>query len=246
MPGHRDAAFARVDTVCLDLDGTLVDTVSGWHEAFAECWPELLAIRPALARIESSASAYDDYLRPYMHDAHVAAGEGEWSDEFVRAGFRRLVALDGAPADQAANAVADAYIEGANAHMRLFPEVADALTRLRERARLGLISNGLVRDQEAKIERTAIADRFDVIVISQAVDLVKPDPAIFQYALDRLDARPDRALYAGDNPEHDIVGARAAGMLAVWVHRGDGFYGAAPDADATVSNLDELATLLTR
>lgn len=244
MSERDEARFARIDTVCLDLDGTLVDTVSGWHAAFAERWPELLAIAPALDRIGSSAVAYDDYLRRYMHEAQEASGDGEWSDDFVREAFRRLVALGGGPRDEAANAIADSYITGANAHMHLFPEVAEALTVLGARARLGLISNGLVRDQEAKIEATAIADWFDTIVISEAVDLVKPDPAIFAYALARLDTRPERALYAGDNPEHDVDGARAAGMLAVWVHRGDGFYGTAPNADATVSDLGELAALL--
>lgn len=236
--------FAQVDAVCLDLDGTLVDTVSGWHAAFAEVWPELVAATPALSSIASAATAYDDVLRGYMHEAHAAAGDVEWSDAFVRAAFRRLIASDGSPHDAVADALAGRYIEGANRYMRLFPEVADALTRLRSRFKLGLISNGLVRDQRAKIESAAIADCFDVIVISEAVALRKPDPAIFDYALERLDTRPARALYAGDNPEHDIAGARAAGMLSVWVHRGDGFFGPAPHADATVTDLDQLAALI--
>lgn len=244
MPRGAHLSLARIDAVCLDLDGTLVDTLSGWHAAFGELLPELIALAPGIARLGPGDAVYDHYLRGYMHEAHLAAGYAEWSDDFVRVAFRRLVAEQGDARDAAATALADRYIAGSNRHMQLFPEVDAALGWLSGRVPLGLISNGLGRDQRAKIAQTRIGERFRAIVISEEVGLLKPDPAIFRYALERLGAAPQRALYVGDHPEQDVAGARGAGLLTVWMRRDDAYEGAAPEADACVGGLDELTAVL--
>ena len=51
-----------------------------------------------------------------------------------------------------------------------------------------------------------------VIVDSTIVGVAKPDPAIFSFALDVLDAKPEHVAYVGDSYANDVVGARAAGM----------------------------------
>lgn len=51
-----------------------------------------------------------------------------------------------------------------------------------------------------------------VIVDSTIVGVAKPDPAIFTFALDVLDAEPENVAYVGDSYANDVVGARAAGM----------------------------------
>lgn len=56
---------------------------------------------------------------------------------------------------------------------------------------------------------------FDAILGSGEEGIAKPDPAIFERALARLDADPGRCVYIGNNPEHDIVPARALGMHAI-------------------------------
>jgi len=59
---------------------------------------------------------------------------------------------------------------------------------------------------------------FDAIVDSAHVGLRKPDPRIFQLALERLGAAPHQALFVGDSPEHDLRGAEAAGIPFVWMN----------------------------
>ena len=58
-------------------------------------------------------------------------------------------------------------------------------------------------------------------MVSGEAGVQKPDPAIFARALDALGVAPGAAVYIGDNPYHDVVGARAAGVGAIWVNRGD-------------------------
>ena len=56
---------------------------------------------------------------------------------------------------------------------------------------------------------------FDGIVISGAVGVKKPDPAIFAIALEAMDAAPEETVYVGDLPSVDVEGARAAGIAPV-------------------------------
>lgn len=62
-----------------------------------------------------------------------------------------------------------------------------------------------------------LVDRFQAIVISAEVGIEKPDPGIFTYALRALDRPAARTVHVGDTWQDDILGARAAGMKAIWI-----------------------------
>jgi putative hydrolase of the HAD superfamily len=86
--------------------------------------------------------------------------------------------------------------------------------------RLGVVSNSEGHLQEL-FARLALDQHFELVVDSALEGVRKPDPEIFRRALARLSAAPDAALYAGDIPDVDIVGARAAGMDAVLIDTHD-------------------------
>ena len=65
---------------------------------------------------------------------------------------------------------------------------------------------------EADAKRFGLAKFFDVIIDSQVVGVEKPDPRIFQLALERLGVGPDEVQFTGDIYSIDIEGARAAGI----------------------------------
>lgn len=120
---------------------------------------------------------------------------------------------------------------------RAYPEVPDVLARLRAGgARLAVVSNWDVSLHDV-LERTGLRPLVDAVVISAELGVAKPDPAIFRAALDRLGAAPDGAVHVGDSLEHDVAGARAAGLEAVLVARNGA---AAPDGVRTVASLTEL------
>ncbi|MGH8106480.1 MAG: HAD family hydrolase, partial [Arenimonas sp.] len=77
--------------------------------------------------------------------------------------------------------------------------------------KLAIVSNADGR-VEADAARYGLAGFFDVIIDSHVVGVEKPDPRIFQLALDRLGVAPQDARYAGDIYSIDMVGARAAGI----------------------------------
>jgi putative hydrolase of the HAD superfamily len=120
---------------------------------------------------------------------------------------------------------------------RPFPEVAEVLRGVRERGvRLVVVSNWDVSLHDV-LERTGLRPLVDAVVISAELGVAKPDPAIFRAALDRLGAVADGAVHVGDSLEHDVAGARAAGLEAVLVARNGA---AAPDGVRTVASLAEL------
>jgi putative hydrolase of the HAD superfamily len=120
---------------------------------------------------------------------------------------------------------------------RAYPEVPAVLERLRAGgARLAVVSNWDVSLHDV-LERTELRGRVDAVVISAEVGVAKPDPAIFRTALERLGAKAGDAVHVGDSVEHDVAGARAAGLEAVFVARNGA---QAPDGVRVVTSLDGL------
>jgi putative hydrolase of the HAD superfamily len=92
------------------------------------------------------------------------------------------------------------------------PDTGPALDRLLAAGyRLAVVSNSDGRAEEALVV-AGLRRRFELVVDSQLVGVEKPDPRIFQMALEMLRLPPANALYVGDLYEVDVVGARRAGL----------------------------------
>lgn len=99
----------------------------------------------------------------------------------------------------------------------LSDDVALTLKTLKAHGKkLGVITNGTKQSQGRKLESLGLAAFFDTVLISESEGLRKPDPRIFAQALDRCGVAAADAVFVGDYPEADIVGARAAGMIPIW------------------------------
>jgi putative hydrolase of the HAD superfamily len=112
------------------------------------------------------------------------------------------------------------------------------LESLREHGlKLGLVSNAfdppdlLHRD----LAQLGVAERLDVALFSSEVGRRKPDPEIFQRALDALEVAPSEALFVGDTLASDIAGAAALGLRtcqALWFRVDDDPAGPVPEFQA--------------
>jgi putative hydrolase of the HAD superfamily len=101
----------------------------------------------------------------------------------------------------------------------VFADVPPALAALRARGcRLAVVSNFDGR-LPAVLDGLGLSPSFDAVAWSTAVGAAKPDAAIFHAALAALDVPAAAALHAGDAPDADVAGARAAGLRAVLVDR---------------------------
>ena len=123
--------------------------------------------------------------------------------------------------DAGLDAVFDDYSGAYRDAWRLFPESLPLLHELREHGhRLGLLTNGTETQQRDKLARTGLADAFDVVCTSERIGFQKPDVRAFGTLARELGVDPADCLFVGDDPERDVVGARAAGMRAVLVDHG--------------------------
>jgi putative hydrolase of the HAD superfamily len=85
-----------------------------------------------------------------------------------------------------------------------------------------------------------LLDHVTAVVTSARAGAAKPDPRIFEQALELADVAAADAVHVGDSIENDVEGARALGIRAVLVAR----HGPAPDGVEAVSSLAQLPALL--
>lgn len=95
-----------------------------------------------------------------------------------------------------------------------YVEVPEVLAWLGQSYRLVSVTNG-----NAEVALTPLKANFHHCLTAAAVGAAKPDPAIFQAAMDWAGASPADTLHVGDDPVRDIQAARQCGLDAVWVNR---------------------------
>ena len=179
-------------------------TFDGWHSLAETPWPDSdeRMRQPRVERIEEDLSrAGVDVSREALsraYDAHT--------NLLVRPRSGRV--------DLAAETRLPVLIAG----------VEDSLRSVREAGyRVGLISNTgrtwgrFLRKVQAGL---GIDSYFDVRVFSDEVRVRKPDPQIFEAALDGLGLDPSEVVHIGDDVDADVAGANDVGMGAVWFNIG--------------------------
>ena len=126
--------------------------------------------------------------------------------------------------------------------LRPFPEVPDALTRLRRRYRLAVLSNGDPDMLEAAKPYHGIA--FEKVISVAAANAFKPHVATYTRAADIMGVELNRVLFVA-NHAFDCIGAKAAGMRTAFIDRRRRPFGATPyQPDLVVPTMRELADLL--
>lgn len=105
----------------------------------------------------------------------------------------------------------------------LLPGVRESLSRLRTAVPIGLITDGDVDIQRAKIAALGLTDSFDVVVLSDEAgrEFRKPSPVPFLRALEALHLPPSHVVYVGDRPDKDVLGAHGVGIRAYRVRTGE-------------------------
>lgn len=213
-----------IDTVLLDLDGTLVEYERSREAVLAAAF-ETAGVEPFFTETEYLAR-FESFL------------PAESATDLRERIFVALAEAKDVDPDHA-RAVAAAYDEERDpGNVRLLDGAEAALDALSRDHRLGLVTNGPRDLQRAKIEAAGLADAFETVVYAGFETAAKPDTEPFEVALAALDASPGRAVHVGNSLDSDVAGARRAGLRAAWVPATDDDPEPAPD-DA----LDSLAAL---
>jgi putative hydrolase of the HAD superfamily len=210
--------LARPEVLFLDVGDTLIRAHPSWAGVYRQ------------GLLESGIDiAEEDLERALLHETQAG---GWWLDETPfepseAKSFDTVVAFDAAVlarlgypdlGEDTFRRIEDAFAR--RSAWYVFPDVMPALDALRaERIRLCVISN-FVWGAPELIHDLELARHFERLVISARVGFQKPNPGIFQHALDQMQVAPERAMHIGDSYRADIMGARRLGISAALIARG--------------------------
>jgi len=221
----RTVTRAALEMVFFDIGGVMYD-----DSIYARSWMKALR--------ESGASFTDEEF-----DAEYAAARAAQSESFRR----RLTARFLGSVDDLGTVETRAARYWAYPPTALYPDVVPCLEALEGRFRLGVIANQPSSVREA-MARDGLTRFFEVWGVSDDLGLQKPDPKLFSHVLHTPGVSPAAPVMLGHRLDYDVRPAKAAGMHAVWVLRGE-----APDeptpaqlaqADASIDDLGEVPALL--
>ncbi len=206
-----------IRALLFDLDDTLINT----HESHGAAMDA--AVRAAAAVHETVAAPT---LAAAFHEASTVVGRRlergaqpvTSQREYRAAVFAEALRELDLPPDLAPDLSA-VYLEARRGTHRLFEDVEAALTRLSRRYHLVLVTNGLSDLQREKVESVQLGRWFSDVVVSGELQVWKPDPGIFHFALSLAEAEVSEAVMIGDSLHHDIRGAEGVGMKSIWMRR---------------------------
>jgi epoxide hydrolase-like predicted phosphatase len=106
------------------------------------------------------------------------------------------------------------FVEKLFAFKKVLPEMRSLLETLQGRVKLGIISNATNILETNLHNRFNVDSYFDVVINSARVGYAKPDPEIYQIALERIGVQPEHTLFT-DDQQHNVDAAVELGMNAV-------------------------------
>ena len=174
-----------------------------------------------LMQEEQRSAFVEDAIRAALTDIDVMVSDDEWAE--VRHAFYR--AIDGT----------------------VFPRegIVETLSALEaEGYQLGLISNTFWAADlhDRHIHEHSFMDYFPLRIYTSDEAYVKPHPSPFEKALRALNTAPEEAVYIGDTPQIDVIGAQGAGLRAVLIQ--SPYVDGVPDDIVPDAMIDELPDLL--
>jgi putative hydrolase of the HAD superfamily len=223
----------RPRAILIDMDDTILSAYGkpdvAWLAVVEEFAAELGPHSPQVvaAAIAASGRAFWQSAEPHWR---LKLEEARY--EVVRNGFGALTASGGAPiADEFAIRLADRFTAYRDEQMFLFPGVHEALQTFKAAGvKLALITNGAGAPQRRKIERFALAERFDHIQIEGEHGFGKPEERAYHHAMGALGVIAADTWMVGDNLEWEVETPQRLGIYAIWMDA----HGEGLPADSTV------------
>lgn len=198
----------KYDLLLLDADDTLFDYKKG----------EEFALKKTLDNFEI------DLPFEFVLDLYKIINTAIWkqfelgeitAEELKPERFNRLfksIGIDSEPGQ-----FSEAYLENLSYATYPVNGAEELVAGLFGKVRMAIITNGLTKVQRPRFNRSRIGPFMDEYIISEEIGLQKPDKAIFEYALTKLDhSSKTTALMIGDNLNSDILGGINFGIDTCW------------------------------
>ena len=256
-----------IKAIIFDLDDTLIVEVASANTAFNQ------ACKLAFDKYNLDPDKFHQTIRktarklwhaspthPYCKKIGISSWEGlwarfegdnpdlaalkQWSSEYRLQSWSNALQEFGIDDTPFAEKLSETFrTERRKLHI-VFPGVQSLLDELREQYQLALVSNGAPGLQREKLNGSGLAHYFEVVVISGEIGVGKPDPKLFQIALDRLNISPNEAVVIGNARGTDILGAQNAKIKAIWLNQDNSDYQSDVIPDFQIAELSQFPALL--
>lgn len=230
-----------ITTILFDLDGTLRHSRPSFTGTFIS-----LAVQLGAPDSEEQRRRATRWLHYYWaQSSELLADRQVYQDEEIFwTNHSRLFLINlGCLPEQAEKLAPELYrhyIKEFQPEDWVPPDVPETLEALKNADyTLGVVSNRSQSYRE-QLETLGLDSYFECAVAAGEVNSWKPDPVIFQHALQELGADPGKTVYVGDNYYADVIGAQRAGLQPVLIDP-DGLF---PEAGCpVVHTVGELKSL---
>ena len=212
--------FRNYEVVLFDLGGTLIYFDGERPEIIAESdWAMQDCLHKAGYRLPQDFGT--QFTRRVS--AFLARGDPDFIEITSAYFLKTLLAEAGYPSvpDQIIHLALKVKFAITQAHWKLEDDAIVTLESLKRHGlRMGLVSNaGDTQDVETMIDQLRLRPYFEQVVISARVGIRKPNPVIFQLALDHFKTASEKVVMVGDTLGADILGAQNAGITSIWITR---------------------------
>ncbi len=256
-----------IKAVIFDLDDTLVVEQASAQDAFLVACA--LAHRKygtnptelcRTVREKSRELWHRSPARPYCVSIGISSWEGlwarfygdeqnlkilrEWAPVYQRESWLCALAEHGVDDLLFADELSAVFQKERRLRHIVYPDVMPVLQALRDKYKLGLVTNGTPDLQREKLRGSKLGVFFDVVIISGEVGIGKPDPRVFNLVCERLDVGSETAVVVGNSLGRDISGAQRAGIRAVWLNRDNRERNGSVKPDYEIESLNELCEYL--
>jgi len=199
----------NITDVFFDLDHTLWD----FDKNSALTFDKIFKLNQVEINISEFLSYYEpinlSYWKLYREEKIDKASlrYGRLFDTFKKIGFNS--------SDDLIHKLSEDYIDNLTTHNHLFDGTLDILNYLQSNYILHIITNGFAEVQYGKLQKSKIDHYFKTVTNSEMVGVKKPNPKIFEFALQEAQVSIKNSIMIGDNYEADVLGALQFGMDAI-------------------------------
>lgn len=239
------------DALLFDLGSTLIYFQGDFSEIYGHANKELVNyLREAGLDLDERGFS-EEYNRRWQSYYNERESEFiEYTTEYLLRTLLKEYGYSKVP-DQVIGSAIKAMYRVSQRHWQTEEDAKPTLEKLQHQGyRMGIVSNAADdTDVQTLVDNAGIRPYFEMVISSAAMGIRKPNPRIFNIALDTWGIPPSRAAMIGDTLGADILGAQNAGLFSIWItRRADSPDNRAHEdtirPDATIATLSDLLDLL--
>ncbi|MBK5113575.1 MAG: HAD family hydrolase [Candidatus Heimdallarchaeota archaeon] len=225
----------QIKAISFDADGTLWDFLKVMRHSLKYVLEVLEEIDP----VSASLLDIDKMITIRNRVADNLKGIIINLEEVRLRAFQETLKVTRKPNDELAKYLNEIYLKHRFEDIELYEDVLPTLNTLKNKYKLGILSNG-----NSYPEKCGLEGIFQFAVFSQDYGIEKPDPLIFEITMKEARCSPREILHIGDSLESDIQGAINSGIQCVWLNRDKKENTAEIHVDYEISSLSELLDIL--